>query len=894
MGTSFAVCRAPRQARASRKGSKRAGHPGIAASVFFFVAFATLLSARTTLAACGVTNDGCSVFDPCCEHYSCHTSFTCYDEPRRQGQPCSSAFPCGPGLQCSDGLECIAYRQLGEACGLTYQCASGLSCGADNTCYHSPRQAGELCNAADPCADGLQCNDAFVCIAYRGVGESCGPFYQCAEGLTCHTNNVCYNAPRLEGQPCSAFDPCADDLQCSGDFECIKYRKSGDACGPFFRCETGLACWPFIQQCVPASQEPQLFPEDTCLALYSEAYHRTVQQSGLPQTVGVGVNAAIGVSGIAEFGSLYGADDRYGCYLTTCVGATTDAEVGAFACVGQIVDPAGYSAAAGSSIGIVADAGEIVVLSAAGYIDPNDRHTISTSECLSLEASLAPISVGAYDCTTLVKTYIGASPPVARCIASAPFCANDSTCDVPVNIDGGSYHPDGDQFTLSQSPLGPYSIGSRLVTLRAATDDGESDSCSTNVTVVDCRPPVVSCPAPTIAECTGPTGATVDPPAVNASDRCSSVSNYTDPPAALYPIGTTAVSYTATDAFGNMSGCASSVTVRDTTKPVVTCPAPTVVECTSVGGTNLNLPAVAASDTCSSISSRTDPPSTLYPLGTTSVAYAATDSAGNTASCSSSVTVEDTVKPVLALVGVVDPIECGVGTFDDPGARVSEVCDAGIADQIVLGTGTVDPATIGDYTVRYDVTDASGNVAVPISRVVTVVDRTPPQILCPADITVQPVAPEGRRVSIAAAAWSDDCDKRLPTPSCPQSNDWFGVGTETVVSCEVADATGGNSSSCSLTVTVLTEEEVVRTIREELEALLSAGRISQSLARRLNRRLWRIQSSIARDRLRTLCRQLDQWTAYVQRRLSASLTAEELARLLDPVANVRATVACPE
>jgi hypothetical protein len=82
-------------------------------------------------------------------------------------------------------------------------------------------------------------------------------------------------------------------------------------------------------------------------------------------------------------------------------------------------------------------------------------------------------------------------------------------------------------------------------------------------------------------------------------------------------------------------------------------------------------------------------------------------------------------------------------------------------------------------------------------------------------------------------------------------------------------------------------------LRDELVALLQAGQIDQSLVRKLNRRLWRIQRVIVRDRQRAICRHADRWAKYVQRRLGDTWTPEELARLLDPMANLRSTVPCP-
>ena len=43
-------------------------------------------------------------------------------------------------------------------------------------------------------------------------------------------------------------------------------------------------------------------------------------------------------------------------------------------------------------------------------------------------------------------------------------------------------------------------------------------------------------------------------------------------------------------------------------------------------------------------------------------------------------------------------------------------------------TGTVDTATLGTYTIQYDVSDSSGNAATTQTRTVHVTDTTPPAI----------------------------------------------------------------------------------------------------------------------------------------------------------------------
>ena len=57
-------------------------------------------------------------------------------------------------------------------------------------------------------------------------------------------------------------------------------------------------------------------------------------------------------------------------------------------------------------------------------------------------------------------------------------------------------------------------------------------------------------------------------------------------------------------------------------------------------------------------------------------------------------------------------------TFTDPGATVTDNKDS---TRTITGSGTVDTAAVGIYTLTYTATDAAGNLAVPVTRTVNVV-----------------------------------------------------------------------------------------------------------------------------------------------------------------------------
>ncbi len=119
-------------------------------------------------------------------------------------------------------------------------------------------------------------------------------------------------------------------------------------------------------------------------------------------------------------------------------------------------------------------------------------------------------------------------------------------------------------------------LGAHSVALQVTDTQGASNLAVAAVNVVDTTPPVVACPAAAVAECTGPGGATVDLTAT-ASDTCSPTVQVVNSRTAggasaddVYALGNTSVDFSATDVSGNVSQCASTVTVRDTIAPRLT------------------------------------------------------------------------------------------------------------------------------------------------------------------------------------------------------------------------------------------------------------------------------------------------------------------------------------
>jgi hypothetical protein len=94
--------------------------------------------------------------------------------------------------------------------------------------------------------------------------------------------------------------------------------------------------------------------------------------------------------------------------------------------------------------------------------------------------------------------------PVAHC--KPVYTLADTNGLAAASVDDGSYDPDGDPVTISQSPPGPYPIGTNFVTLTVTDSKGASSSCSSPVLVLDPTPPVIGPPIGPSFDLIGKTG----------------------------------------------------------------------------------------------------------------------------------------------------------------------------------------------------------------------------------------------------------------------------------------------------------------------------------------------------------------------------------------------------
>jgi len=108
-----------------------------------------------------------------------------------------------------------------------------------------------------------------------------------------------------------------------------------------------------------------------------------------------------------------------------------------------------------------------------------------------------------------------------------------------------------------------------------------------------------------------------------------------------FPLGITTVTYTATDAAGNVSTAMQNVVVQDTTAPVITPPAPVVADSTTGQAMAVSIATATATDVFTPVSITNNAPA-IFPIGNATVIWTATDANNNSATARQLVTVNDT------------------------------------------------------------------------------------------------------------------------------------------------------------------------------------------------------------------------------------------------------------
>ena len=313
----------------------------------------------------------------------------------------------------------------------------------------------------------------------------------------------------------------------------------------------------------------------------------------------------------------------------------------------------------------------------------------------------------------------------------ATWLSYNGTVDLGTMVNGDT------EQVMIRATVGCPAICPEVITNTATVDSLNYDpapannSANTTTTVSDTVAPVITCPPDVTIECDEAT----DPfntGNATAADNCDTdvEVTYSDISDGGTCSGNITRTWTATDDCGNTDECVQVITVVDSTAPDITSsPSNVTVECMG----DIPLPYtinVTATDNCGNV--------TVTHVGdvddgntcpkTITRTYRATDDCGNSVDVTQTITVDDTIAPVITCPPDVT-VECGEST--DPSntgsATAADNCDTDVevaySDTEKLGSCPQEKT----ITRTWNATDDCGNTGECV-QTITVVDSTAPDI----------------------------------------------------------------------------------------------------------------------------------------------------------------------
>jgi len=335
-----------------------------------------------------------------------------------------------------------------------------------------------------------------------------------------------------------------------------------------------------------------------------------------------------------------------------------------------------------------------------------------------------------------------------------------------------------------------FSFGSTTVTWTAVDTSGNISKATQLVTIIDTAIPEMVAPSDVIVEATGISNTVVEIGEATIYDIIQVYTITSDSPD-TFPLGETVITWTATDSSGNSATATQTVTVVDTTAPGITAPDSIIIEASGAEGNLADIGLGSGNDTVEIISVTSDSPDT-FPLGETVITWTATDSSGNSATATQTVTVVDTTAPGITVPNNIEVEATSVDNIVEIGNPVYD----DLVEIISVTSDSPDTFPLGETVITWTATDSSGNSAT-ATQTVTVVDTTAPELIVPEDVIVDSFSLENL-VEIGDADALDLVDM-LPTIT-NDAPETFPLG-DTIVTWNVSD-NFGNSNSFQQVVSV--------------------------------------------------------------------------------------------
>src|SRR2546427_5646081 len=392
--------------------------------------------------------------------------------------------------------------------------------------------------------------------------------------------------------------------------------------------------------------------------------------------------------------------------------------------------------------------------------------------------------------------------PTAPNIAPPPKIEIDDTSlnDSIIQL-GTPTVTDLQQITVANNAPKTFQLGMTTVTWTGMDASGNTANATQSVIVKDTTPPSILVPKDITIEATNLKDNVVNIEKANATDAVSVTSVISDAPS-IFPIGKTAITWTATDEAGNKANATQIVDVVDTTAPKITSPKDIRAEATSLTDNTLELGNATATDiepvTITNNSTK------AFPLGKTVVLWTATDEAGNKANATQIVDVVDTTAPKIT---PPPKIEIEATSLND---SIIQLGTPTVTDlqQITVTNNAPKTFQLGMTTVTWTAMDASGNTANATQSVI-VKDTTPPSILVPKDITIEATNLKDNVVNIEKANATDAVSVISVISDAPSI---FPIG-KTAITWTATDEAGNKANATQIVDVVDTTSPIISITR---------------------------------------------------------------------------------
>jgi len=464
------------------------------------------------------------------------------------------------------------------------------------------------------------------------------------------------------------------------------------------------------------------------------------------------------------------------------------------------------------------------------YLDASGNASITGSEVdggssdnCSLTLSASPLSFSCANVGTVSVTLTGtdASGNTASCVAQVSVQDTISpvaSCqNVTVQLNGGVNatvtaaevdNGSSDNCAVASVSISPNTfsctdIGQAQTTLTVTDSDGNQSTCVATINLVENVPPTAVCTDVLVQlDVNGEAQISTSDVDGGSTDNCAiQTLAISDSVFTCGSSGSNTVTLTVSDVNGNMASCTANVIIEESVPPVALCQNATVYlgqngsvsvsagqidngsnDNCQLSGVSLNLNSFTCSD-----------------LGPNSVVLTATDGFGNTSTCNATVTVLDTVSPIVSCQDVNVQLGPNGLVLVNPQQVEDGSSDACGVVSYQLDVTDFDCTKLGQNQVQLTVTDASGNAG-SCFAIVDVGDTIAPNAVCQnIQVIVDVSGAASITVSDVDGGSTDNC--AIDALALSQYDlDCSNLGDNTIT-LTVTDESG-NSSFCAAIVTV--------------------------------------------------------------------------------------------